>query len=62
MPAPADAFGDDQGSTHEASINLIADAGITVGCTADSYCPGEPISRAQMASLLVRALAWNDAS
>jgi hypothetical protein len=31
-------------------------AGVTAGCTADSYCPRGHITRAQMATFLVRAL------
>jgi peptidoglycan/xylan/chitin deacetylase (PgdA/CDA1 family) len=58
---PTDAFLDvAPGSTHAAAIGAIWEAGITKGCATDgrspSYCPGDPVSRAQMASLLVRAL------
>ena len=54
-----DYFVDDDGSIHEASINKIAAAGITVGCNppdSDRYCLTEPVTRAQMASFLARAL------
>ncbi len=48
----ADAFEDDDGSTHETAINALAAAGITNGCTADRFCPLDPVTRDQMASFL----------
>ena len=54
--AVGDYFVDDNGSIHEADINRIAEAGITSGCAAYLYCPTQPVSRAQMASFLARAL------
>ena len=54
-----DAFADDDGSVHEASINAVAAAGITAGCDPVEpalYCPNDPVNRAQMATLLARAL------
>jgi SpoIID/LytB domain protein len=47
-----------RGSTFERDINRIAHAGITHGCnppTNDRYCPGTPVTRAEMASFLARA-------
>jgi hypothetical protein len=55
-PATKDYFTDDNGLTHEASINSIAEAGITGGCAPHLFCRDEPVSRAQMAAFLVRAL------
>lgn len=52
----ADYFSDDDASQHEADINAIAAAGITGGCDSDRYCPRSAVTRAQMASFLVRAL------
>ena len=49
-------FDDDDGNTHEASINSIADAGITLGFPDGTYQPAGLVSRAQMASFLKRAL------
>lgn len=52
-------FIDDDGSVHEANIEAIAAAGITVGCNppkGDRFCPDDPVTRAQMATFLVRAL------
>jgi hypothetical protein len=51
-----DRFTDDEGSIHEADINTLAAAGITAGCAPSRYCPGAAVTRAQMASFLVRAL------
>ncbi len=58
-PVAADHFVDDEGSVHEADINALADAGITFGCNPpvnDRFCPGDSVSREQMASFLVRAV------
>ena len=51
-------FTDTEGSTHAASIDALAAAGVTVGCTTEPfrYCPSRPVTRAQMATLLARAL------
>jgi peptidoglycan LD-endopeptidase LytH len=45
-------------SVHAAAIGAVHDAGITQGCTTDgrSFCPAARVTRAQMASFLVRAL------
>ena len=51
-----DAFGDDNGNTHEDAINRLAAASIAFGCSEGNYCPDDHLTRAQMASLLVRAL------
>jgi hypothetical protein len=58
-PATADYFIDDAGSIFEADINAIAQAGVTRGCNPpdnDRYCPTDTVTRAQMASFLVRAV------
>ena len=56
-PVAGDRFSDVSG-THEANINAIAQAGITLGCnpTGTMYCPDELVRRDQMASFLARAL------
>ena len=36
-------------------IAAIAEAGITIGCDTNLFCPDDPVTRAQMASFLVRA-------
>jgi hypothetical protein len=56
LPATAtDYFTDDESSTHEDSINRLRAVGITAGCTPTTFCPTDPVSRAQMASFLRRA-------
>ena len=54
-------FADTEGSTHAESIDALAAAGITVGCKQDPlrYCPNRPVTRAQMATFLARALGVN---
>ncbi len=59
MELPAteeDFFSDDRGITGEGSINRLAAAGITGGCAPGRYCPTAPVTRAEMAAFLVRAL------
>jgi hypothetical protein len=56
---PGGTFIDDDGNTHEGSIEAIAEAGITHGCnppTDNRFCPGEVVSRGEMAAFLSRAL------
>lgn len=43
------------GSTFHQTISNIKDAGITVGCTATTYCPDDPVTRGQMSAFLNRA-------
>lgn len=52
-------FIDDDNSVHEADIEEIARGGITRGCNPPAntrFCPGDPVTRGQMAALLARAL------
>jgi hypothetical protein len=57
LPAASrDYFGDDEGLSHEDSINRLAKAGITTGCSETEFCPGGLVSRGQMASFLDRAI------
>ena len=52
-------FVDTAESVHNQAINQIAAVGITTGCNPpanDRYCPNRPVSRAEMASMLARAL------
>ena len=51
-----DFFTDDDASPHESNINRLAAAHLTNGCGPGRYCPTEKVTRAQMASFLVRAL------
>lgn len=50
-----DYFTDDEDSDFEDEINMVAEAGITLGCEEDLFCPLDPVSRAQMAAFLERA-------
>ena len=59
-PGPSAGFQDvNPSSTHADAINALAAAGITKGCTAEParYCPQRPVTRAQMATFLYRAVA-----
>jgi hypothetical protein len=54
--SPPDAFPDDDGTAHEASIDRIAAAGIVAGGADGRYQPGAAVTRGQMATFLVAAL------
>ncbi len=57
VPADAaDAFLDDEASTHEQALNVLAALGIVKGDGAGQVDPDVPVRRDQMASLLVRVL------
>ena len=59
VDAPTGAFRDVPPSAdHAAEVEAIMAAGITQGCSAQPrrYCPDRPVTRAQMASFLARAL------
>ncbi len=60
-PREPSRFVDVDASPHAGAIEALAQAGVTSGCNAegDRYCPDLPVTRAQMASLLVRALGWD---
>ena len=56
-------FVDDDGNTHEQAIEQIAALGITRGCATDPqplYCPERPVTRAEMAAFLLRAVGQPD--
>jgi len=55
-PSSSDRFTDDDASVHEGSINALADLGVTRGCAPGLFCPDDPLGRAQLASLIARAL------
>ena len=58
-PDTGNRFIDDDDSPFEADIARLAAAGITQGCNPPlntRYCPGEPITRGQMAVFLARAM------
>jgi S-layer family protein len=54
-----DLFDDDDDSVFELDINALGTAGITLGCNPPentNFCPDAPVTRAQMATFLTRAL------
>lgn len=53
---PVDQFVDDASNAHEAAINSMAAAGITLGCGDGRFCPDETVTRGQMATFLARGL------
>lgn len=56
-----DSFSDDDGHTFEDEINQVAAAGVTLGCnppTNDRFCPDSPMTRGQMAAMLVRTFDY----
>ena len=58
-PATSTGFADvDPQSVHAANINALRAAQITTGCATNPtrYCPNDPVTRAQMATFLTRAL------
>ena len=59
-PDATNYFSDDNGNIHEANINALRGAGVTLGCNAEGtlFCPSDTVTRAQMASFLVRALGY----
>ncbi|HUF32672.1 MAG TPA: FG-GAP-like repeat-containing protein [Acidimicrobiales bacterium] len=52
---PEDHFTDDDGHPHEHNINRLAEVGIVTGGNDGRYRPDDRVSRAQMATFLVRA-------
>lgn len=56
-PTTEDFFADDNSSAFHQSINNIAAAGISRGCSMIEFCPNRIMTRAEMAALLVRALS-----
>lgn len=63
LPATGDWFEDDDNSVFENDIDRIAAAGITRGCNPPAnteFCPEQPVTRAEMATFLVRALGLID--
>ena len=51
-----DFFADDNSSIHEGAINRLAASGITGGCSANAFCPSNPVTRAQMTAFLHRGM------
>ena len=55
-PNPRDHFSDDDGTASEIAINFLASNGIVDGCEPGRFCPDDHLTRAQIATLLARAL------
>ncbi len=51
-------FTDTAGTTHEAAIEAVVQAGIASGYGDGSFRPDDPVSRGQLATFLVRAYAY----
>jgi murein DD-endopeptidase MepM/ murein hydrolase activator NlpD len=54
-----DYFTDDDGDQFESSIDQLRHAQVTVGCNppdGDQFCPDQPLTRAQMATFIIRAI------
>lgn len=59
LPTDApDRFRDDDGSPHEENIDRLAAAGIVAGVSSTQYGPSQTVTRAQMATFLVRAYEY----
>ena len=56
LPVSAQSFVDDDTSVFEAEIEAIRAAGITLGCAPERFCPNRPVTRAEMAAFLIRAV------
>jgi len=52
---PPDAYPDDNGTVHEHAINQLSAVGVIKGFPDGTFGPNLPVSRAQVASLVVRA-------
>ena len=50
-------FTDDDGSLFESDIEALGAAGVTSGCTPRTFCPGDPVTREEMAAFLIRSMA-----
>jgi hypothetical protein len=53
-PTTNDYFVDDETNRYEWAINRLAESGISTGCGVDTFCPRDAVTRAEMASFLVR--------
>lgn len=60
-PELAGQFVDIDGSVHSTAIESVVAAGIAGGCEEDRFCPQDPITRAQLASVLVSAFELDPA-
>lgn len=61
-PSSTNHFDDDDGSIFEGAINSLAEARITMGCGDRRFCPGDQVTRGQMAAFLTRAFGYPPSS
>jgi VCBS repeat-containing protein len=61
-PNPPDRFTDDNGNVHEHDIDALAALGIVQGFSDGGYHPNAVVTRAQMATFLVRAYEYRASS
>jgi cell wall-associated NlpC family hydrolase len=54
-------FSDTEDNVHAAAIDAVAAVGLSSGCGDGRYCPDEPITRAQLASMLQKGFGLPDA-
>lgn len=54
--AQRDHFGDDDGLFYEGAANSLHEAGVSLGCESGKYCGERAITRAEVATMLIRAL------
>ncbi len=57
----ASTFVDTANSVHASSIEAVAQAGLAAGCEQDRFCPEDPITRAQLATVLQAAFQLSPA-
>lgn len=58
LPVGRDTFADDNGSVHEGSIDRLSNLEILGGTGGFTYRPNDPVSRAAMASMVMRSSDW----
>jgi hypothetical protein len=61
-PGGEGTFWDDDGSIFQDDIETLVAAGITSGCAEGRFCPGDAVTRGQMAAFLVRTLDLPEAA
>ncbi len=53
-------YDDTTGHLFEIAVDKLQTAGIAFGCDADSFCPDRPLTRDEMAELLVKAFGYEN--
>ena len=60
LPQPDEPRFEDVGGVHADSIEALAEAGIVAGRDADTFAPGETLTRGQFAGAVVNAISYAD--